>query len=47
MYVRPALATRLAMLFDAMAAEGVPCSRQGDTLRFLLEELGESLRRGF
>ena len=34
-----------AKLFDAMLAEGVPCSRQGDTLGFLLEQLRESLRR--
>ena len=36
-----------ANLFEAMQAEGVPCSRQGDTLRFLLEQLGESMRRAF
>jgi hypothetical protein len=36
-----------AKLFDAMAAEGVPCSRQGDTLRFLLEELRGSISRSF
>ena len=36
-----------AKLFDAMVAEGVACSRQGDTLRFLLEQLAESMRRAF
>ena len=35
------------MLFEAMLAEGVTCSRQGDTLRFLLEQLRESMRRAF
>ena len=39
------LADLNAKLFNGMAAEGVTCSRQGDTLKFLLEQLGESLRR--
>src|SRR5688500_17605240 len=39
------LAEMNAKLFDAMVAEGVPCSRQGDTLGFLLGELRGSLRR--
>ena len=41
------MAELYAKLFNAMAAEGVACRGQGDTLQFLLETLGENLRRGF
>jgi len=54
-YCSPSPETRLhgeavelnARLCEAMAAEGVPVRGQGDTLQFLLEELGASLRQSF